>query len=60
MKQGQYYGMQTFNQALLALYKEGAIELEDALYAATNPEELMLTIRGVQSGSDNASSYFTK
>ena len=51
MKQGAYYGMQVFNQSLLALYNSGNISLEDALAAATNPEELMMNIRGITSDS---------
>jgi len=54
MKQGEYYGMQTFNQSLLKLYQAGKIKLEDALEAATSPEELMLAIRGVQSSTESA------
>jgi twitching motility protein PilT len=60
MKQGQYYGMQTFNSALMSLYKAGEIKLEDALSAATNPEELMLAIRGVQSSAEDATNFFEK
>ncbi|MDO8734229.1 MAG: twitching motility protein, partial [Elusimicrobiota bacterium] len=51
MKQGAYYGMQVFNQSLLNLYNSGNISLEDALAAATNPEELMMNIRGITSDS---------
>ncbi len=58
MKQGQYYGMQTFNQALINLYQSGGIKLEDALSAASNPEELMLSVRGVQSSSEDANNSF--
>jgi Tfp pilus assembly ATPase PilU len=60
MKQGQYYGMQTFNQSLIKLYKSGEIKLEDALAAASNPEELMLAIRGVQSSTDDASNFIER
>lgn len=60
MKQGEYYGMQTFNQALIKLFKKGDIKLEDALYAATNPEELMLTVRGIQTGNQDASDIFER
>ncbi len=35
--EGEYYGMQTFDQHLLALYREGRIEFEAALAAATSP-----------------------
>ncbi|OGS45892.1 MAG: hypothetical protein A2539_05350 [Elusimicrobia bacterium RIFOXYD2_FULL_34_15] len=51
VKQGAYYGMQTFNQALLNLYNAGNVSLEDALAAATNPEELMMNIRGITTES---------
>ena len=61
MKQGKYYGMQTFNQALISLFQSGQIKLEDALSAASNPEELMLTIRGVQTSTEDAhNSFFEK
>lgn len=50
MQEGAYYGMQTFNQALVTLYKAGKVTLEDALVNASNPEELMLNIRGIYSG----------
>ncbi len=55
VRQGQYYGMQTFHQALLKLYKDGRIKLDDALEAASNPEELMMAIRGITSGTENVS-----
>lgn len=54
MKQGQYYGMQSFNQSLLTLVKSKEINLQDALEIATNPEELMLSIRGIESSIDSA------
>ena len=58
MKQGQYYGMQIFNQSLIKLYQSGEIKLEDALSAASNPEELMLAVRGIQSSSEDANNSF--
>ncbi|MFW6134369.1 MAG: type IV pilus twitching motility protein PilT [Elusimicrobiota bacterium] len=51
LEKGDYYGMQTFNQSLERLYKKGMISLDDAKKAATNPEDLMLKIRGIQSES---------
>ena len=41
---GEYYGMQSFDQALLALYLRGAIELREALAASTRPHDLRLLI----------------
>ncbi len=51
MEKGDYYGMRTFNQSLEAIYREGKIELEEAKKAATNPEDLLLRIRGIKSSS---------
>jgi twitching motility protein PilT len=58
MKQGSYYGMQTFHQALIGLIQSGEIALETALEASSNPEEIMMAIRGVQTGSENSGSMF--
>lgn len=38
MEVGKKYGMQTMDEALLKLYKDGIINLEDALARATDPE----------------------
>jgi twitching motility protein PilT len=54
IRQGQYYGMQTFHQSLLKLYKDGHIKLDDALEAASNPEELMMAIRGITQGTEGS------
>ena len=40
-----FYGMQTFDQHLIALYRESVIELEDALGVATNPHDLQVALR---------------
>ena len=46
---GQYYGMQTFDQALLKLLEEGQIDMRGAMSAATQPHDLkvMLQQRGL-------------
>jgi twitching motility protein PilT len=44
--EGQYYGMQTFDQHLLAMYRDGSITLKDALAAATSAHDLRVAIRG--------------
>ncbi len=49
---GRQYGMQTFDMALYRLLSEGAIDQETALAAATNPTELLLKIKGVESAED--------
>ena len=47
MEQGEYYGMRTFDNDIIKLYKDKKITLEDALENATNPDDLMLKIKGI-------------
>ncbi len=44
--EGQYYGMQTFDQHLLQLYRDGDISLRDALATATSPHDFRVALRG--------------
>ncbi|NIM19486.1 MAG: PilT/PilU family type 4a pilus ATPase [Candidatus Latescibacteria bacterium] len=44
--------MQTFDQALMRLFQEGKINIEDALRASSNPHELTLRLKGIQATSD--------
>ena len=44
--EGEYYGMQTFDQALLRHYKAGRISMEDALRVATSPHDFKLLVAG--------------
>jgi len=48
------YGMQTFDQSLFFLYKQGLITLEEALRRATNPDDFKLKIAGIHSTADVA------
>jgi twitching motility protein PilT len=45
MAQRGFYGTQTFDQHLIALYRDGVIELEDALGVASNPHDLQVALR---------------
>jgi twitching motility protein PilT len=45
MAESGFYGMQTFDQHLIALYRDRVIELEDALSVATNPHDLQVALR---------------
>ncbi len=47
-----HYGMQTFDQSLLSLYKSGYITYEEAVRLATNPDDFALKVKGIQSTSD--------
>ena len=58
MKQGAYYGMQTFHQSLVSLINSGEISLETALSASSNPEEVMMAVRGVQTGNESGSASY--
>ena len=44
--EGGYYGMQTFDQALVKLVQEGLVAEEDAKLASTNPHDFVLALRG--------------
>jgi twitching motility protein PilT len=46
------YGMQSFDQSLMRLYRRGLITLEDAIHNSTTPTEFELRIKGVQASSD--------
>jgi len=48
------YGMQTFDQSLYNLFREGLISYEEALRQASNPDEFKLKAQGIQSASDMA------
>jgi twitching motility protein PilT len=47
-----HYGMQTFDQSLLMLYKKGLITYDEALMTASNPDDFALKVKGIQSTSD--------
>jgi twitching motility protein PilT len=44
LAQGEYYGMQTFDQGLLAALRAGEITMDDALRYATQPHDLQLRL----------------
>ena len=46
------YQMQTFDQALMAMYKEKLVSLEEALKASSNAHEFALRVKGIQASSD--------
>ena len=46
------YQMQTFDQSLMQLYKEGKVTLEDATHNSSNPHEFALRVKGIQASSD--------
>jgi twitching motility protein PilT len=48
------YGMQSFDQSLMAWYSKGVISYEDAVFNATNPSEFALRVQGVAGSSDTS------
>jgi twitching motility protein PilT len=42
---GGFYGMQSFDQHLVALVRDGVVELDDALAAASDPHDLTVELR---------------
>ncbi|MFZ5980827.1 MAG: type IV pilus twitching motility protein PilT [Candidatus Zixiibacteriota bacterium] len=49
---GVQYGMQSFDQAIMKLYKQGMISFEEAMNQATNPDDFDLRLKGITSASD--------
>ncbi|MFA6056322.1 MAG: type IV pilus twitching motility protein PilT [Thermodesulfovibrionales bacterium] len=47
-----HYSMQSFDQSLFSLFKSGLITYEEALRRATNPDDFVLKVKGIQSTSD--------
>ena len=48
------YGMQTFDQSLMAWYTKKIISYEQAMFFATNPSEFALRTQGVEGSSDTS------
>jgi twitching motility protein PilT len=54
------YGMQTFDQSLMGLYKQGLITYEEALRQCSNPDDFALKVKGISSTSDTTWDQFDK
>ncbi len=46
------YGMQTFDQSLMQLWRDDLITFEEAMAQASNPDDFALRARGIDSSSD--------
>jgi twitching motility protein PilT len=44
LAEGHYHGMQTLDQALLELVRDGLVSMRDALAASANPEDLRIAL----------------
>ena len=54
------YGMQTFDQSLMILYKRGLITYEEALLWASNPDDFALRVRGIEPTFDQGAKVATE
>ena len=52
VESGSQYGMQTFDQAIMKLYKQGNISLEEAMKNASNPDDFDMRVKGIVGASD--------
>ncbi len=53
MEQGRVqYGMQSFDQSIMDLHKEGLISFEEAMHHATNPDDFDLRLRGITGSAE--------
>ena len=54
------YGMQSFDQSIMDIYKKGMISYEEALLQATNPSDFELRVKGITGASDRGWHEFEK
>ncbi len=54
------YSMQTFDQSIFKLHKDGLITYEDAIQAVTNPDEFRLRLRGIEATAERGWGQFDK
>jgi twitching motility protein PilT len=46
------YGMQSFDQSIMDIYKRGLISYDEALVQATNPDDFELRVKGIVGAAD--------
>jgi twitching motility protein PilT len=54
------YGMQTFDQSIFGLFRQGLISYEEALRWATNIDEFKLKVQGISTTADQARDEMAK
>jgi len=52
IESGAQYGMQSFDQAIMRLYKRGFISLEEAMNNASNADDFDMRVKGVVGAAD--------
>ncbi len=51
---GVQYGMQSFDQSIMKLYRAGIISYEEAMGQASNPDDFDLRLRGITGAADRS------
>ncbi len=54
------YGMQTFDQSIFRLYKDGLISYDDAIQSVSNPDEFKLRLVGIEATAERGWGSFEK
>jgi twitching motility protein PilT len=57
---GVQYGMQSFDQSIMKLFRSGIISYEEALAQSSNPDDFDLRCKGITSASDRGWADYTK
>lgn len=52
------YGMQSFDQSIMKLYRSGFISYEEAMIQCSNPDDFDLRVKGITSASDRGWTEF--
>ncbi len=52
IEQGGQYGMITFDQSIMHLYRSGMISFEEAMNQCTNPDDFDLRVKGITGASE--------
>jgi len=60
VEQGGQYGMITFDQSIMNLYKSGMISFEEAMNQCTNPDDFDLRVKGITGASERWQSAGTE
>jgi twitching motility protein PilT len=60
MAEGDFYGMQTFDQALVRLVMQGLVTEEAAMEGSTQPHDFGLALKAARLGEENARDWAAK
>jgi twitching motility protein PilT len=52
IESGSQYGMQSFDQSIMRLYKQGLVSFEEAMVNASNSDDFDLRVKGIVGASD--------